>query len=177
MKTITASEARSKLYKLIDEAAVNSEPVHITGKRAAPRLTIDQILHPRSVAVLGASDNVAKFGGRITSFLVKHGFAGDLFPISRHQAQILGRKAYAGIGALPSAPEHWLTVHDDPFRPQPRRDRDAEGGMTTSVGRVREDSVLPNGMKWVLVSHNTKMGAAKGAILAAEWCKVKGQLG
>ena len=49
---------------------------HITGKRAAPRLTIDQILHPRSVAVLGASDNVAKFGGRITSFLVKHGFAG-----------------------------------------------------------------------------------------------------
>ena len=78
---------------------------HITGKRAAPRLTIDQILHPRSVAVLGASDNVAKFGGRITSFLVKHGFAGDLFPISRHQAQILGRKAYAGIGALPSAPD------------------------------------------------------------------------
>jgi len=78
---------------------------HITGKRAAPRLTIDQILHPRSVAVLGASDNVAKFGGRITSFLVKHGFAGDLFPVSRHQAQILGRKAYAGIGALPSAPD------------------------------------------------------------------------
>ena len=33
------------------------------------------------------------------------GFAGDLFPISRHQAQILGRKAYAGIGALPSAPD------------------------------------------------------------------------
>jgi aspartate-semialdehyde dehydrogenase len=78
---------------------------------------------------------------------------------------------------LPSAPEHWLTVHEDPFRPQPRRDRDAEGGMTTSVGRLREDAVLPNGVKWVLVSHNTKMGAAKGAILAAEWCKTKGQLG
>ena len=78
--------------------------------------------------------------------------------------------------ALPSAPEHWLTVHEDPYRPQPRRDRDAEGGMTTSVGRIREDGVLTNGMKWVLVSHNTKMGAAKGAILAAELMHVKGKL-
>jgi antitoxin YefM len=34
MKTVTASEARSNLYKLIDEAAVTSEPVQITGKRA-----------------------------------------------------------------------------------------------------------------------------------------------
>lgn len=34
MKTVTASGARSNLYKLIDEAAVTSEPVQITGKRA-----------------------------------------------------------------------------------------------------------------------------------------------
>jgi antitoxin YefM len=33
MKTITASEARTNLYKLIDETAVTSEPVQITGKR------------------------------------------------------------------------------------------------------------------------------------------------
>ena len=37
--------------------------------------------------------------------------------------------------------------------------------MATSVGRVREDGVLENGIKYVLVSHNTKMGAAKGAVL------------
>ena len=34
MKIVTASEARSNLYKLIDETAVTSEPVQITGKRA-----------------------------------------------------------------------------------------------------------------------------------------------
>jgi prevent-host-death family protein len=34
MKTITASAARTNLYKLIDEATVTSEPVQITGKRA-----------------------------------------------------------------------------------------------------------------------------------------------
>ncbi len=40
--------------------------------------------------------------------------------------------------------------------------------MTTTVGRVRKDTVLRNGVKFVLLSHNTKMGAAKGAVLTAE---------
>jgi len=40
--------------------------------------------------------------------------------------------------------------------------------MTTSVGRIRNDAALDNGIKYVLVSHNTKMGAAKGAVLTAE---------
>jgi aspartate-semialdehyde dehydrogenase len=75
----------------------------------------------------------------------------------------------------PSAPQHWISVSDDPFRPQPRRDRDNEGGMTTTVGRVRADDVLgDHGLKFVLVSHNTKMGAAKGAILVAEDLKHRG---
>ena len=78
---------------------------HLIGNRAAPRLPMDRILHPQSVAVLGASDNVAKFGGRITSFLIKHGFTGQLFPINRHQPEILGHKAYPSIAALPSAPD------------------------------------------------------------------------
>lgn len=76
-------------------------------------------------------------------------------------------RAFDG-GDLPSAPKRWIVVHDDPFRPQPRLDRDAEGGMATSVGRIRPDPVLENGIKFVLVSHNTKMGAAKGAVLVAE---------
>ena len=69
---------------------------------------------------------------------------------------------------LPSAPKHMIVVHEDPFRPQPRLDRDAEDGMATVVGRIRKDEVLDNGIKYLLVSHNTKMGAAKGAVLIAE---------
>lgn len=78
---------------------------------------------------------------------------------------------------LPSAPARWIEVHSDPFRPQPRLDRDAHGGMATSVGRIREDAVLDNGVKYVLVSHNTKMGAAKGAVLVAELFRAQGILG
>jgi len=77
---------------------------------------------------------------------------------------------------LPSAPKHWITVSDDPYRPQPRLDRDNEGGMTTTVGRVREEPVL-GGVKYVLVSHNTQMGAAKGAVLTAEYLVHVGQIG
>lgn len=72
---------------------------------------------------------------------------------------------------LPSAPPRWIEVLDDPFRPQPRLDRDTHGGMATSVGRIREDGVLEKGIKFVLVSHNTKMGAARGAVLLAELLK------
>jgi aspartate-semialdehyde dehydrogenase len=78
---------------------------------------------------------------------------------------------------LPSAPPRWIEVLDDPFRPQPRLDRDNHAGMATTVGRVREDGVLENGFKYVLVSHNTKMGAAKGAILVAEQMRAQGLLG
>jgi len=77
---------------------------------------------------------------------------------------------------LPSCPPRLIDVSEDPFRPQPRLDRDREGGMLTSVGRVRADHALPNGMKYVLVSHNTKMGAAKGAMLVAEYLVHRGHI-
>ena len=77
---------------------------------------------------------------------------------------------------LPSSPEKLITVLDDPYRPQPRLDRDREDGMTTTVGRLRLEPVL-GGVKYVLVSHNTQMGAAKGGILVAEYLHRVGYLG
>lgn len=85
-------------------------------------------------------------------------------------------RAFRSGEGLPSAPRRWIIVHEDPFRPQPRLDRDAEGGMATSVGRIRPDTALPNGIKFVLVSHNTKMGAAKGAVLVAEYLHKAGMI-
>jgi aspartate-semialdehyde dehydrogenase len=77
---------------------------------------------------------------------------------------------------LTNSPRHMITVHRNPMRPQPRLDRDAEGGMTTSVGRVREDEVLRHGVKYLLVSHNAAMGAGRGAVLLAEYLKHAGYL-
>jgi aspartate-semialdehyde dehydrogenase len=86
------------------------------------------------------------------------------------------RESYAELPALklPSAPPEMIHYTDEPFRPQPRLDRDLHGGMATVIGRLREDPVLPNGVKYVLLSHNTKMGAAGGAILSAEYLVKRG---
>ncbi|HET6282855.1 MAG TPA: aspartate-semialdehyde dehydrogenase [Polyangia bacterium] len=77
---------------------------------------------------------------------------------------------------LPSAPKKLITVRDDPFRPQVRLDRDEQGGMSTVVGRLRDDPALANGVKYLLVSHNTRMGAARGAILVGEYLTKKGYI-
>ena len=84
-------------------------------------------------------------------------------------------KDFLALG-LPSAPERLIAVSDDPFRPQPRLDRDAGSGMTTVVGRLREESTLGGawGVKYVLVSHNTRMGAARGAVLVGEYLLHRG---
>jgi aspartate-semialdehyde dehydrogenase len=70
------------------------------------------------------------------------------------------------VRQLPSAPQHPILVRHEPDRPQPRRDRDAEGGMAVTVGRVRECPLLD--LRLVSVSHNTLRGAASGSILNAE---------
>ncbi|HEY6431151.1 MAG TPA: acetate--CoA ligase family protein [Acetobacteraceae bacterium] len=66
-----------------------------------PRLSVREILQPRSVAVFGASDDRDKFGGRIMHFLVRHGFAGQIVPINPRPRQILGRTAYASLADAP----------------------------------------------------------------------------
>ncbi len=91
--------------------------------------------------------------------------------------------AWRGLGAelvsrgFHSAPPALIHVHDDPFRPQVRLDRDMNGGMTTVVGRLRPDSTSPRGWKYMLVSHNTRMGAAKGCVLVAEQLRALGHIG
>jgi aspartate-semialdehyde dehydrogenase len=75
---------------------------------------------------------------------------------------------------LPSAPERPVVVRSERNRPQPNLDRDAEKGMATTVGRVRECPLL--GTKFVLLGHNTIRGAAGASILNAELFKVEGLL-
>jgi len=90
-------------------------------------------------------------------------------PCTAEEVAKVMREFEGGLTGLPTAPDPLIHVNDDPFRPQPRRDRNINDGMTTAVGRLREETAIGNhGVKYVLVSHNTKMGAAKGAILVAE---------
>ena len=70
------------------------------------------------------------------------------------------------VRELPSSPPNALRVRLESDRPQPRRDRESGGGMTTVVGRVRGDSLLH--VRYVVLSHNTIKGAAGGSLQNAE---------
>ncbi len=75
---------------------------------------------------------------------------------------------------LPTAPARPIIIRTEPDRPQPRLDRDAEGGMATVVGRISKDTIFD--FKFTLISHNTVRGAAGAAILNAELLVAKGLL-
>lgn len=75
---------------------------------------------------------------------------------------------------LPHAPAQFLTYFGDDDRPQARLDRDLEGGMGISIGRLREDAIFD--YKFVGLSHNTLRGAAGGALLIAELLYREGYL-
>ena len=80
------------------------------------------------------------------------------------------------VAGLPSAPEKYYAFHEDPTRPQPRMERSVGGGMTTTIGRVEKEELFDNGLKYILFSHNKKMGSAKGAVLLAEMLYKKGKI-
>jgi aspartate-semialdehyde dehydrogenase len=57
----------------------------------------------------------------------------------------------------PSAPAKAIVVMDEPDRPQPRLDRETDRGYAVSVGRVREDESGIFDIKFVALSHNSKL--------------------
>jgi acetate---CoA ligase (ADP-forming) len=62
-------------------------------------------LDPRSVAIIGASENPNKVGGRPVHYLDKFGFKGKIFPINPSRGEVQGYKCYKSLDDLPEAPE------------------------------------------------------------------------
>ena len=83
-------------------------------------------------------------------------------------------KGYPQQVGLPSAPKQFLNYFEEDNMPQTRLNRELEGGMAISVGRLREDTQYD--YKFVCLSHNTLRGAAGGAVLMAELLCEKGYM-
>jgi acetate---CoA ligase (ADP-forming) len=64
------------------------------------------LLHPRSVALIGISDDVSKPAARPLQFLRRAGFAGAIYPVNPRRETVQGERAYANLAALPAVPEH-----------------------------------------------------------------------
>jgi acyl-CoA synthetase (NDP forming) len=57
------------------------------------------ILNPRSIAVIGASSDTLKFGGRVIRYVVDHGYGGRIVPVNPSATHVCGIPAFATIGA------------------------------------------------------------------------------
>ncbi|MGC2780070.1 MAG: acetate--CoA ligase family protein [Bradyrhizobium sp.] len=66
---------------------------------------IARLIRPRSIAVIGASADPGKTSGRPVSFLQKHGFAGEIYPVNPKVGRIGDLVCYADIAALPAVPD------------------------------------------------------------------------
>ena len=76
------------------------ERVELSGTRCV-RIDAARIVRPTSVAIIGASEDFSKFGGRFVHNVIKHGFAGRLIFINPARDSILGRPAYRSIEQAP----------------------------------------------------------------------------
>ena len=66
---------------------------------------ITRLMRPQRVAVIGASADVSKTAGRPVSYLLKHGFAGEVYPVNPKASEICGLTCYPDIASLPAVPD------------------------------------------------------------------------
>lgn len=63
------------------------------------------LMNPASVAVIGASEDQSKYGGRLLRMLLSHGYRGRIMPINPVRETLLGVKTFANIAATPDVPD------------------------------------------------------------------------
>lgn len=64
------------------------------------------LLSPRSVALVGASDDATKTASRPLRYLRQAGFAGRIYPVNPRRDTVLGEQAWRSVAALPEVPDH-----------------------------------------------------------------------
>ena len=59
--------------------------------------TLKEIMSPKSIAIVGASDNKARIGGRPLAHMIEQKFSGGIFPINPNRDSVQGIKAYSTL--------------------------------------------------------------------------------
>jgi aspartate-semialdehyde dehydrogenase len=148
-----------------EEEKIESEPLKILGAFQDGAFVNAQIRISASV------HRVAVVDGHTMAVFARFAKRPTAAEATRALEAFKGEPQERGLPTAPRKPIHVLTQVD---RPQPRLDRDLEGGMAVSVGRLRDDSLFD--LKFEALVHNTIRGAAGAAILNAELLQARGLL-
>ena len=150
-----------------EEEKSEQEPLKLWGKIAG-----DHIENASSPAITAQCLRVPCSDGHMAACFVS--FKGEKPSIEQIKADWAAFSGRAQELNLPSAPKQFLHYFEEADRPQTKLDRNLEGGMAVSIGRLREDTQYD--YKFVCLSHNTLRGAAGGAVLLAELLCAEGYI-
>ena len=151
-----------------EEEKTRNEPLKIFGNLNADASGIEKYKH---MDILATCTRVPVIDGHLA--IVQARF--DTRSPSVREA-VSAWKHFGGVPqelGLRSAPEHAIKYFSENDRPQPRKDKDEGDGMSVCVGRAEENGEW---LRFIALSHNTKLGAAGGAIQVAELLHAKGYL-
>jgi aspartate-semialdehyde dehydrogenase len=149
-----------------EEEKIENEPRKLLGALREGRV------EPAGMIISAQANRVPVIDGHLAALSVALCRAASFEEV---QSAFQGFNLSEELASLPSAPARPLILRDEPDRPQPRRDREAQNGMAVSVGRIRPCPVFD--YRLISLVHNTLLGAAGGAILNAEWLTQRGYLG
>jgi len=74
-------------------------------KVSQPASNLSRLLNPQSVAVIGASDDPSRIGGKPIAYMLKQGYQGKILPVNPKRETVQGLKAYPSVQALPETPD------------------------------------------------------------------------
>lgn len=148
-----------------EEEKVEEEGLKILGRFNGAEI------EPADIKISASCNRVPVLEGHTEAIFIKTGKEWSIDEVSRAMKEF---RALPQELKLPTAPENPIVVRDEVDRPQPRLDRNNQGGMAVVVGRIRECPVLD--FKYIVMGHNTIRGAAGASILNAELLKKTGKI-
>ena len=116
------------------------------------RNSLSALLAPRSVALVGASEDAARIGGRPLRYLRESSYKGAIYPVNPHRETVQGYTSYASISSIPKTPDVAMLAVPAHATVQAVRDCAASGvkaaivfsagfAETDELGRARQDEL------------------------------------
>jgi acyl-CoA synthetase (NDP forming) len=105
------SSSKISPFPTLSHKGGESESPHAgRGEESARKRLAQALLAPRSVAIVGQSNDASKTAGRPLKYLRQAGFAGKIYPVNPRRDEVLGERAWPALAALPEAPDHAYIV-------------------------------------------------------------------
>lgn len=78
--------------------------------------SLSPLLTLASVAVLGASSDTARIGGRPIAYMLRQNFTGRILPVNPNRTEIQGLPAFQSVASLPEVPDVAVVEHQRAVR-------------------------------------------------------------